>query len=104
MSPWQPVFFTGQSSGVFLDHFRYFCLDGRQVDDIARAVSIEASKASVIGYQTTKQAAKRIRENLAEKGYKGKRPNTILRLTEEGRESFRQYVQTVRGLFGNLPV
>lgn len=39
-----------------------------------------------------------------EKGYKGKRPNTILRLTEEGRESFRQYVQTVRGLFGNLPV
>ena len=39
-----------------------------------------------------------------EKGYKGKRPNTVLRLTEEGRESFRQYVQTVRGLFGNLPV
>ena len=44
---------------------------GRQVDDIARAVSIEASKASVIGYQTTKQAAKRIRENLAEKGITG---------------------------------
>ena len=41
---------------------------GRKVDDLARAISLEASKGSVLGYQTTKQAAKRIKADLAEKG------------------------------------
>ncbi|HPC90554.1 MAG TPA: hypothetical protein PKY93_09565 [Methanothrix sp.] len=44
---------------------------GRKVDDLARAISLEASKGAVIGYQTTKQAAKRIKADLAEKGITG---------------------------------
>ncbi len=44
---------------------------GRKVDDLARAISLEASKGSVLGYQTTKQAAKRIKADLAEKGITG---------------------------------
>ena len=44
---------------------------GRKVDDLARAISLEASKGSVIGYQTTRQAAKRIKADLAEKGITG---------------------------------
>ena len=44
---------------------------GRKVDDLARAISLEASKGSVIGYQTTKQAAKRIRQDLADHGITG---------------------------------
>ena len=44
---------------------------GRKVDDLARAISLEASKGSVLGYQTTRQAAKRIKNDLAEKGITG---------------------------------
>ena len=44
---------------------------GRRVDDIARAISLEATKGSVIGYRTTAQAAKRIREDLAAHGISG---------------------------------
>ena len=44
---------------------------GRKVDDLARAISLEASKGSVLGYQTTRQAAKRIKADLAEKGITG---------------------------------
>ena len=44
---------------------------GRKVDDLARAISLEASKGSVIGYQTTRQAAKKIKADLAEKGITG---------------------------------
>jgi len=44
---------------------------GRKVDDLTRAISLEASKGSVLGYQTTKQAAKRIKNDLAEKGITG---------------------------------
>jgi len=44
---------------------------GRKVDDLARAITLEASKGSVLGYQTTKQAAKRIKADLAEKGITG---------------------------------
>ena len=44
---------------------------GRKVDDLARAISLEASKGSVLGYQTTKQAAKRIRQDLADHGITG---------------------------------
>jgi len=44
---------------------------GRRVDDIFRTVALENTKGAVIGYQTTKQAAKRIREDLAERGITG---------------------------------
>ena len=44
---------------------------GRKVDDLARAISLEASKGSVLGYQTTRQAAKKIKADLAEKGITG---------------------------------
>lgn len=44
---------------------------GRKVDDLARAISMEASKGSVLGYQTTRQVAKRIKADLAEKGITG---------------------------------
>lgn len=44
---------------------------GRRTDDIFRQVSLEASKGAVIGYQSTQQAAKRIRDDLAERGITG---------------------------------
>lgn len=44
---------------------------GRRVDDIFRTVSLESTKGSVLGYETTKQAAKRIREDLADRGITG---------------------------------
>ena len=44
---------------------------GRRVDDIFRTISLESTKGSVLGYETTKQAAKRIREDLAERGITG---------------------------------
>ena len=37
------------------------------------------------------------------KGYKGKRPQTKLSLTGEGREAFREYTQVMRELFKILP-
>lgn len=39
-----------------------------------------------------------------EKSFKGKRPNTTLRLTEEGRTAFKNYAQQMRQYFYNLPV
>ena len=44
---------------------------GRRVDDVFRTVALEHAKGSVIGYQTTRQTAKRIREDLAERGITG---------------------------------
>ena len=44
---------------------------GRRVDDIFRTVALENSKGSVIGYETTRQAAKRIRDDLAQRGITG---------------------------------
>jgi hypothetical protein len=44
---------------------------GRRVDDVFRQVALDHAKGSVIGYQTTKQTAKRIREDLAERGITG---------------------------------
>ena len=37
------------------------------------------------------------------KGYKGKRPQTMLNLTREGRDAFREYTHAMRELFKNLP-
>lgn len=44
---------------------------GRRVDDIFRTISLESTKGSVIGYETTRQAAKRIRDDLATHGITG---------------------------------
>jgi DNA-binding MarR family transcriptional regulator len=38
-----------------------------------------------------------------EKTFKGKRPNTLLRLTPNGREVFRTYTRGMRQLFKDLP-
>jgi DNA-binding MarR family transcriptional regulator len=39
-----------------------------------------------------------------EKTFKGKRPNTSVRMTEKGRESFKEYAQRMRQLFAEFPV
>ncbi len=44
---------------------------GRRVDDIFRTISLESTKGSVIGYETTRQAARRMREDLATHGITG---------------------------------
>lgn len=44
---------------------------GRRVDDVFRSVALEHAKGAVIGYTTTAQTAKRIREDLAERGITG---------------------------------
>jgi DNA-binding MarR family transcriptional regulator len=38
-----------------------------------------------------------------EKEFKGKRPNTMLSLTEEGRAAFRSYRQTMKAMLDTLP-
>ena len=38
-----------------------------------------------------------------EKSFKGKRPNTTLKLTEQGREAFREYSRKMRQVFKDLP-
>lgn len=38
-----------------------------------------------------------------EKGYKGKKPNTMVRLTESGREAFKAYRQGLRQALDHLP-
>jgi hypothetical protein len=44
---------------------------GRRVDDVFREVALKSIKGSVIGYETTRQAAKRIKDDLAERGITG---------------------------------
>lgn len=39
-----------------------------------------------------------------EKSFKDKRPNTNLRLTEQGREAFREYARKMRQMFKDLPM
>jgi DNA-binding transcriptional ArsR family regulator len=38
-----------------------------------------------------------------EKRFKGKKPNTMLRLTDEGRTAFQEYVQSMKQVFDDLP-
>ena len=38
-----------------------------------------------------------------EKGFKGKRPQTILRLAPKGREAFQDYARKMKSLFKDLP-
>lgn len=40
----------------------------------------------------------------AEKSFKDKRPNTNLKLTEQGRAAFREYSRKMRQVFKDLPV
>jgi len=44
---------------------------GRRVDDIYRQLSLEAVRGSVIGYDTWRTAARRLRDDLAEQGITG---------------------------------
>jgi hypothetical protein len=44
---------------------------GRKTEDIFRQVALENVRGSVIGYETTKKAAKRIREELSRRGITG---------------------------------
>src|SRR5574344_903069 len=44
---------------------------GRRVNDVYRQISLEAVKGSVIGYKTTAQTARDIRQDLAEHGITG---------------------------------
>ena len=37
-----------------------------------------------------------------EKAFKGKRPNTLLRLTEKGREAFKDYTQKMKQVFNEI--
>ena len=37
------------------------------------------------------------------KGYKGKKPNTIIRLTKQGRTAFKEYKQHMQQLLDDLP-
>jgi len=39
-----------------------------------------------------------------EKSFKGRRPNTNLKLTEQGREALREYARKMRQVFQDLPV
>jgi len=41
---------------------------GRRVDDVFRSVTLEAVSGSVVGYESVKKAAKRLREDLTERG------------------------------------
>ena len=38
-----------------------------------------------------------------EKTFKGKRPNTMLRLTSSGREAFRNYLKRMKQVLGEIP-
>lgn len=38
-----------------------------------------------------------------EKGYKGRRPHTMIRLTDEGRAAFREYKQNMQEVLDDLP-
>jgi len=38
-----------------------------------------------------------------EKGFKGKRPQTMLRLTKEGRKAFQAYRQTMKRMLDEIP-
>ncbi len=40
---------------------------------------------------------------LIEKGFKGKKPHTTIRLTERGRDAFREYRQGMQKVLGDLP-
>jgi hypothetical protein len=44
---------------------------GRRVDDLFRALQLEAAEGTVLGFESTKQSAKAMKENLAKHGITG---------------------------------
>jgi DNA-binding MarR family transcriptional regulator len=38
-----------------------------------------------------------------EKGFQGKKPHTMIRLTDQGRAAFREYKQSMQQVLGDLP-
>jgi DNA-binding MarR family transcriptional regulator len=57
------------------------------------------TQGNVSGHLTKLEDAKYVE---IKKGYVGKRPQTMLSLTEEGREAFKKYVQSMRQVFDGL--
>lgn len=59
-----------------------------QIGATAGNLSVQLDKLSKAGYITI------------EKGFNGKMPRTLCRLTESGREAMREYVEALRGYIG----
>lgn len=58
-----------------------------------------ASNGNLSTHLTKLEAAGFIRQ---EKGYKGKRPQTLVHLTSNGRQAWIEYLDAMRGLLGEL--
>jgi DNA-binding MarR family transcriptional regulator len=58
----------------------------------------EATNGNLSTHLTKLESANYIRQ---EKGYKGKRPQTLVHLTETGRTAWIQYLETMRNLLGD---
>lgn len=56
----------------------------QQTESTAGNLSVQLDKLSNAGYISV------------EKGFQGKKPRTVCRMTEKGREAFRNYVETIR--------
>lgn len=56
----------------------------RRTDSTAGNLSVQLDKLSTAGYIT------------AEKGFLGKKPRTVCRITEDGRKAFEEYVETLK--------
>jgi DNA-binding MarR family transcriptional regulator len=57
-----------------------------------------ATNGNLSTHLTKLESANYIRQ---EKGYKGKRPQTLVHLTETGRTAWIQYLETMRNLLGD---
>lgn len=55
-----------------------------RTDSTAGNLSVQLDKLSTAGYIT------------AEKGFLGKKPRTVCRVTEDGRKAFEEYVETLK--------
>ena len=58
---------------------------------------LEATNGNLSTHLTKLEAAGYVRQ---EKGYNGKRPQTLVHLTPEGRAAWIAYLETMRGLLG----
>ena len=58
---------------------------------------LEATNGNLSTHLTKLEGAGYIRQ---EKGYNGKRPQTLVHITPEGREAWIAYLETMRGLLG----
>lgn len=61
-----------------------------QTGATAGNLSVQLEKLTQAGYITV------------EKGFQGKRPRTICRITDAGREAFAEYIETLRSYIGTL--